>query len=136
MWLFRIRPVYLSGRWTPLFFLHRLVSHWLLQTTFDFNFSYPVSKRLFGFRLIRGYISFCCFWASPCRVAMLHGSLFARPRFRLASSSLPPFGRHHFAALMQRKSNSVRQDERCPDKDSCLFVPVVFSQRTLGSTVD
>jgi hypothetical protein len=30
-----------------------VVSRWLLKTVFDLNFSYAVSKRLFGFRLIR-----------------------------------------------------------------------------------
>ncbi len=61
-----------------------------------------------------GFILFCRFWASPFWVAMLHGSLFARPQFRLATSSLPPVGRHHFAALMQRNSRPMRQNDMRP----------------------
>ena len=60
---------------------------------------------------------------------MLHGSLFARPPFRLASLSLPPFGRHHFAALMQRKSNLVRQNEMRPTLNILLFLLVSCTDR-------
>jgi len=47
-------------------------------------------------------------WASPYRVAMLHGSLSLGPTLR---SGLPPYGRHHFAALMQRDFHHLRQNE-------------------------
>jgi len=40
------------------------------------------------------------FWGITLRVAMLHGSLSLGPTLR---SGLPPVGRHHFAALMQKK---------------------------------
>jgi len=51
------------------------------------------------------------FWASPCRVAMLHGSLSLGPTLRFG---LPPYGRHHFAALMRRKLHHSRQNDLRP----------------------
>ena len=59
-----------------------------------------------GMGILKGLIFNLLFWASPssCRrlVAMFRSSLFARPRFRSAPSSLAPLSlRHYCTALMQ-----------------------------------
>jgi len=42
---------------------------------------------------------------------MLHGSLSLGPTLR---SGLPPYGRHHFAALMQRKIHTNCEKSNAP----------------------
>jgi len=40
-------------------------------------------------------------------------------------SGLPPFGRHHFAALMRRNLNCMRQNEMHPEQESKLIVSII-----------